>query len=104
MVHRGVSDLTFLPSALMLKPRMVSVRCRFVPGGTEEDVVFYWSHWTIRLIVPLFLFGVGIILWEWRTGTEVAPLIEGARRTLLLVLFGYIAVGEWRRWRQRRRK
>ena len=98
---------TFLPSAILLKPRMMSVCCRFVPGGTEEDLVFYWNHWAIRLTVALLLTGVGVILWEWRTGTEVSPLIEAARGTLLLILFSYIAVGEWRRWhhwRQQRRK
>lgn len=98
---------TLLPSALLLKPKLLSIGCKVVPGGTPEDVAFYWNHWAIRLTVALFLLGIGIILWEWRTGTEVSPLIEAARGTILLVLFSYIAVGEWRRWRQwlqRRRK
>ena len=90
---------TFLPSALLLRPKLVSVCCKVVPGGTPEDVAFYWSHWAIRLALSLIPMGIGVILWERITGNAVSPLIDAFIGAALLVLLTYIVIGKLRRWR-----
>ena len=90
----------FLPSYILLKPKVVDKLCKFVPGKTPDDLVFYWNHWAIRLTLAWFSLGVGTLLWEQTTGGSVHVFFEATVVAMFLVLLTYIGRGKWRQWRQ----
>lgn len=88
------------PSVLNLK-RQVIARCtRFVPGGTEADVLFYWNHWLIRLIiVSTGLAGV-LELWGLFTGMDTRPHTNLLTTGVFSLALIYISWAKWRKWRR----
>ena len=90
-----------LPSLNQLKPKVMGFCSKFVPGGTEDDLIFYWRHWFMRLIVGLGVASVGAILWERSAEAEVVLVLERVLGLLWMLVIGYMAVGKWRQWRAR---
>ena len=81
------------------RPTAKALLCKTVPGGTPDDMWFYWNHWIVRLVVGLAAVGVGIVLWEHQTGGEVALVWQRIGGTILLA--GILALC-WAKWRQLR--
>ncbi len=87
------------PLMLTLKPWLIARCAKVVPGGTEADVLFYWKHWLIRLvIVSTGLAGV-MEVWGLLTDTDTTPQTELLMMGIWSLFLGYVGWAGWRKWR-----
>ena len=90
------------PSILTLKHQLITRCANFVPGGTEADVLFYWNHWLIRLVIVSTGLAVTLALWGLFTGMDTKLHIDLMMAGVFSLALGYIGWAKWRQWRQSR--